>query len=700
MLKLRKILLCNSLYYLILLLSLIYFLITTIFIKYQSIYNPDDTVFEGILTKYNFDGNKLSYEINGQEKIIGTYYFKTIEEKNEYQHNFKLGIKLKITGILKEAINNTIPNTFNYKKYLYNNKIYYTIETSKIEITNNQENIFYQVKNAITNQINKCDKTKHYILTFVLGNKNYLDNDIYKNYQELGVSHLFAISGMHISLFATILLFILKKLKVSEDKRYIATMAFLVFYLFLTNFMPSVCRAVLFFSLLSLNKIFFTNIKTINIFILTLSVLIFINPFLIYDIGAQYSFLTSFGLVLTSDKLSDGNYLKSLLKVSFIAFLFSLPISANNFYDVNLMSVINNLVFVPLITFIVYPLSLLTLIFNFLEPILLIFVNILEYLSNFCSRFEISFLLPKINIFFWLIYYLILLLYVKNFKKKYLIIIIVLLIFNRYKNILDNNSYAYFLDVGQGDSTILISQRYQEVIMIDTGGKLEYVKELWQENNKKYQISDNTITFLKSLGIKKINLLLITHGDEDHMGECFNLINNIKINKVVFNHGKYNNLESNFIKTLKTKSIEYYQNMKEINFANTKLYFLNDKLYDNENDDSNVIYTEFNGIKFLLMGDAGIKVEEDILKKYNLKNIDILKIGHHGSKTSSSKIFIDKTNPRYSIISVGRNNKYNHPNQAVLDNLGKSKIYRTDKDGTIRFKIRKNKLAIKNIMMR
>ncbi len=180
------------------------------------------------------------------------------------------------------------------------------------------------------------------------------------------------------------------------------------------------------------------------------------------------------------------------------------------------------------------------------------------------------------------------------------------------------------------------------------------------------------------------------------MGECFNLINNIKINKVVFNHGKYNNLESSLIETLKTKSIEYYQNMKEINFANTKLYFLNDKLYDNENDDSNVIYTEFNGIKFLLMGDAGIKVEEDILKKYNLKNIDILKIGHHGSKTSSSKIFIDKTNPRYSIISVGRNNKYNHPNQAVLDNLGKSKIYRTDKDGTIRFKIRNNKLAIKN----
>ena len=94
------------------------------------------------------------------------------------------------------------------------------------------------------------------------------------------------------------------------------------------------------------------------------------------------------------------------------------------------------------------------------------------------------------------------------------------------------------------------------------------------------------------------------------------------------------------------------------------------------------------------MGDAGVEVEEDLLKKYNLKDIDVLKIGHHGSKTSSSKEFIDEINPRYSIISVGKNNRYGHPNDNVLDNLEDSKIYRTDQDGSIIFKINNNKLKI------
>ena len=118
------------------------------------------------------------------------------------------------------------------------------------------------------------------------------------------------------------------------------------------------------------------------------------------------------------------------------------------------------------------------------------------------------------------------------------------------------------------------------------------------------------------------------------------------------------------------------------------------KEYDNENDNSNVIYTELNNHKFLFMGDAGVEVEEDLIKKYNLQDIDVLKVGHHGSKTSSSIEFINEINPKYSIISVGKNNRYGHPNKEVLDNLEDSKIYRTDEDGSIMFKIKNNKLQI------
>ena len=178
------------------------------------------------------------------------------------------------------------------------------------------------------------------------------------------------------------------------------------------------------------------------------------------------------------------------------------------------------------------------------------------------------------------------------------------------------------------------------------------------------------------------------------MGEAINLVNNFKVEKVIFNCGEFNDLENELIKVLDKKKIPYYSCISELNVDKNKLYFLQTKDYDNENDNSSVIYTELNHFKFLFMGDAGVEVEEDLIKKYNLQDIDVLKVGHHGSKTSSSKDFINEINPKYSIISVGKNNRYGHPKKEVLDNISESKIYRTDEDGSIIFQINKYKLKI------
>ena len=178
------------------------------------------------------------------------------------------------------------------------------------------------------------------------------------------------------------------------------------------------------------------------------------------------------------------------------------------------------------------------------------------------------------------------------------------------------------------------------------------------------------------------------------MGEVINLVNDYKVDNVIFNCGEYNDLEKELIKVLEKKKIPYYSCIKELNIDNNKLYFLNNKDYGNENDNSSVIYTELSNYKFLFMGDAGVEVEEDLIEKYNLQDIDVLKVGHHGSKTSSDKKFIDEIKPKYSIISVGKNNRYRHPNKEALDNLKDSKIYRTDKYGSIIFKIKNNKLKI------
>ena len=238
------------------------------------------------------------------------------------------------------------------------------------------------------------------------------------------------------------------------------------------------------------------------------------------------------------------------------------------------------------------------------------------------------------------------------------------------------------IDVAQGDSTFIRYPHNKLNILIDTGG------------NYQYETAKTIITYLKSINVKKLDYLILTHGDYDHMGEAINLVNNFRVEKVIFNCGEFNELEQGLIKVLDKKKIPYYSCIKELNIDDNKLYFLNNKDYGNENDNSNVIYFNNNNYKFLFMGDAGVEGEQDLIEKYNLKDIDVLKVGHHGSKTSSSKKFINQINPKYSIISVGKNNRYGHPNDGVLDNLEDSKIYRTDQDGSIMFKIKNNKLKI------
>ena len=266
------------------------------------------------------------------------------------------------------------------------------------------------------------------------------------------------------------------------------------------------------------------------------------------------------------------------------------------------------------------------------------------------------------------------------FNKKKYILLTILLIIHYFAPSITNTNYLLSYDVSQGDSTLL--RLNNKTVLIDTGGG----------TNKEY--SQDIITNLKSEGIRKIDYLILTHGDLDHMGESINLVNNYKVDKVIFNCDSYNDLEIELISVLKNKHINYYSCLKELKIGNNKLLFLNTNKYDNENDNSNVIYLEFNNYKILLMGDAGINKEKDIINKYNLNNIDILKVGHHGSNTSSSKSFINSINPKYSIISVGKNNRYGHPHKEVINNLSNSKIYRTDRDGSIIFKLN-NKLNIK-----
>ena len=406
------------------------------------------------------------------------------------------------------------------------------------------------------------------------------------------------------------------------------------------------------------------------------------NPYYIYNVGFLFSFVICFYLIYFGNLTNNfKNYFVKLLITSLICFVASIPIMINNFYYINIMSPLINVVFVPFVTFIIFPLCLITLIIPYFDNILLLALNIMEQLSLFFNYFNINLIMSKVNIFIFILYYIIITFIF--IKPKYFYILIIMIFIHTNIKYFNQNNYLTMIDVGQGDSILL--ELKNKNILIDTGGN----------SFSDYNIAVNKlIPYFKSLGIKKIDYLILTHGDYDHLGEAVNLVKNFKVEKVIFNCGEFNELEQELIKVLDKKKIPYYSCVKELNVDNNKLYSLNNKDYGNENDNSSVIYTKLNNHKFLFMGDAGVGVEEDLIEKYNLQDIDVLKVGHHGSRTSSSIEFINEINPEYSIISVGKNNRYGHPNKEVLDALEESKIYRTDQNGSIMFKINNNKLKI------
>ena len=629
----------------------------------ESKFNGSETFFIGIIDEIKNSDDYYKITIKSKEKIIGSYYSKE-------SLNISLGDKITFTGTLNKPKNNTIPNTFNYRKYLYNHHIYYLVKIDNIKVISKTRSVKYKIKNYI---IKRSEKFKHsdYFKAFLIGDKSEMDD--YSIFQKNGVSHLFAISGMHLSLLSGMILFLFKKSRFKE----ILACIFLILFSMITNYSASIYRSLLLFIFIMLNKKLDLRINTVNVLLLVVCTLLIFNPLIIYDMGFLYSVSVSLGLILFN-KYMKKNYFVNMFLTSFTAFLFSLPITLYYNYEINLMQIINNVIIVQLVSIIIYPLTILTFIFSFLEPILNVLISILKFIST--HLIMINIIVPKVSLIFYFIYYVFLFMFLKTNHNIFILLIIIYTLCIKVKPLIDFNTYVYFLDVGQGDSSLIYSKH--KVILIDTGG------------NDNIKVSDNTIKFLKSTGKSKINYLVLTHGDYDHMGDAINVIENFKVDKVIFNCGESNNLEKELIKVLEKKNIKYYSCIKKLNIDNSKLYFLQTKEYDNENDNSNVIYTELNGYKFMFMGDAGIDKEKDILDKYNISDINVLKVGHHGSKTSSDKNFINEMDPIYSVISVGKNNRYGHPNKEVLNYLDGSRIYRTDQDGSIMFKIKKNKLRI------
>lgn len=654
--------------HLIKIITIIIFIITLLYTNYypfKSKYTKDDKEFIGIVTKYEVKEDKITIEIKAKEKLLIIYKY----QDKEF-NNLSYGDKIKVKGTLITPSKNTNQNTFNYQKYLYYKKIYYLVEATSINKIANNHNYLYTIKNTLYQKIDKL-KSSNYIKTLLFCD-NTLSKEIKESYRINGISHLFSVSGMHINFFVSIIYLYLNKITYNKRIKYLITNIFIITYLILFP-SSSLLRSAVMSILYSINYLLKLKIKKIDILFLTLGVSLLINPFIIYDLGYIYSYTITFFLVLSSSTLKKKNKINKIIYISLLSFLVSIPITIYNSFEINIISILLNIILVPIISIIILPLTILTYIFPILDSILYLFTNTLETISLFISKINITkIIFPKPSLLIIVLYYIIFLLSYQN--KKYFYLNIILLIIIYISPYLNSNFEVVMFEVGEADCHLIKYPYNKNTILIDTG-------------KNEYKIKNEVIPYLKSIGIKKIDYLIITHGDEDHIGGSITLINNFQVKNVILNKGTFTDLEKELIKNLNKKKIPYQININKINLSNHTIYLLNNTKYNNENDNSIITYFTYQKYKFLYMGDASITTEDNLLENYNLNNISILKVGHHGSNTSSSKDFISQINSSISLISVGKNNIYHHPNKEVINNLSKSRIYRTDINNMVKLTI-------------
>ncbi len=689
MLKLRKILLYKKLYYIVFAISLIYLLIY-LNINFKSKYKKTEQVIIASITDIKYNGNQLTLRLKGKEQLLATYYFSSKSDLLKTKKNLELGDKLKLKGSLKKPKETSNFYSFSYPDYLKHQRIFYLLKVEEFEIISKNKNIINTIKTLATASI-KNTKTGSYINVFFLGSTATFDSKVLSDFRKLGISHLFALSGTQISFIFLVFQSLISRKKDLSLSKFISILTIILIYYTIINNGAAIDRALVFTTIFSLNKIFNFYIPPSSLILLSLSTLFFINPYYIYDLGFLYSTVISICLILYT---TDPNYQKKnkvleLLEISWLSFLVSLPISLYHFSYLNLLSIIYNLFYVPFINIIIFPLSMLCFFFSFLSPILTIFIIFFERSVAFLSSTNFGIIiLKRLPLIFYLFYYLLIVIYLFKKQKVSLYFLILCLFLNYGLPKIFCHDKLYMIDVGQGDSFLLISKN--QSMLIDTGGTMDFNrdKSMKQEkvNRGKY-----TVTFLHQLGLSKLNYILITHGDFDHAGEALNIMQEIKVDKVYFNSNALNNLEQKISHYAREK-----YKLKEnetLRLGNYKFISIGKKDSD-ENTGSTVLLGAIKDITLLFMGDASIKSEKYLLENYDLPQVTILKVGHHGSRTSTSQEFIDKINPQYALISAGIDNKFNHPHREIVKQLENNNtiIYDIRKTGMVMFDFTTNKI--------
>lgn len=631
-----------------------------------------------------YDGSEKEFNLTViNKKHKNNQYIVTLKEKEKIiiyidEFPYDVGDIVLVKGTLEQISNNTIPNLFNYREYLQGRGIYWKLNIQEIELIKKNNSIWNSARSKISASIENSIN-REYLYAYLLGDTSYFSEEKRKIYDSTGLSYILSIGSLQVMMLTKFLEKIEMKWKKRKEQRLIINTLIIIFYMIFTNLIIGVLRSgscYLLKKILDFHKI---KVKYYNIILIIGIILLTINPFYIKEIGFLYSFSISLAISLLKKKIV-GSFIRRLFVISAVAFIVGLPITIYSNFEVNFLTIFWGMIFVPIFNSLVFPLCIIVFIFPFLSFILNFIISLIENIITFLSQINIfTFVFRKPGMFLIILYYFVIGLFF--WKKKYCIVLIGLLIIHNNINRIIKEDLLTFLDVQQGDAIVLKSNN--RLFLIDTGGSYNY------------EYSTQIVKYIKSLGISRIDKMFLTHGDMDHLGSSYQLVNKIKVNNIYFNNNEYNNNEKQLIELLKKKRINYQKisnfSFKINNFTiRIKSYNLN-----LENDSSMIFSIEYPKFKLLLMGDATTKTENKLMSEINLSKYQVLKLGHHGSKTSTSEAFYKKVKPDISIISVGANNIYHLPNYSILKRVKDSKVYLTSKNGSIMLRFHNNDVYMK-----
>ena len=548
------------------------------------------------------------------------------------------------------------------------------------------------------------------IIGILIGDKSGMDGRVIEDFQNANLSHLIAVSGAHFIYVVGFLEHICKFLK-NKRKSQVFLIIGILFFMRLTQYTPSVVRAGIMTIMAILSSVFKRKSDIYTNLAISSLVLIIKNPYSIFDIGAILSFSGVLGIAYFQDKFKliyqnyEGRFLWLFdsISITIAANIFIIPIMVYYYNAISFTFIIANLVVAPLLGVLII-LGFITFIFKFKFLIVLLsfILKLFFFLVKLMGKLPFSTVLVCYGSFIFVIAYYFIVYFLIKRKMLLALFTIVAMIIANLNFLPKNKLYINFVDVGQGDCMLI---RYNGMnFLIDSGGGI---------SAEDYDVGKNTLLpYLIDRKVYKIDYIIVSHFDADHCRAFLHVMKYIKIkNAIIAKQFKNSRMYSEFLEIANKKKINiiYVKENDHFKFKDFRIdiYNPNDEAIMENVMNNNAILNmlRFGRINILCTGDLEKIAEDAIITRYSNSNVlkaDILKVGHHGSITSTSDDFLKLIMPRMALIGCGKNNKFGHPNQFILNKLSAigCKIYRTDLNGEISICIDENAIVSDNAMIK